>query len=80
MTGMWTLSFTVPGLMMMSMPGLSFLVTISIFAVVLRLSSFPFARILYAPSGTSWISAISSNKFFSILSIFFTCPFFFLSH
>ena len=45
-TGMWTLSFLVPGLMMMSMPSLSFLVTMSMWAVVFRAADWPLARML----------------------------------
>ena len=52
MTGMCILSFFVPGLMYMSMPGLSVLDTMSMFAVVLRPASCPSERMLYAPSGT----------------------------
>lgn len=37
----------------MSIPGLSSFVTISILAVVLRAAAFPFALILYAPTGSA---------------------------
>ena len=45
-TGICTLSFFVPGLTMMSMPGLSVLVTMSMFAVVPRPALSPLSRIL----------------------------------
>ena len=70
MTGICTLSFLVPGLIYISIPGLSSLVTISILAVVLRASDFPFALILYAPTGSASSSATSCKRFFSIASIY----------
>ena len=45
-TGMWTDWFLVPGLMMMSMPSLSSLETMSMLAVVFRAAALPFARML----------------------------------
>ena len=45
-TGMWTDSFRVPGLMMISMPSLSVLVTMSMLAVVFRPAFWPLARML----------------------------------
>ena len=45
-TGMWTDSFLVPGLMMMSMPSLSVLDTMSMLAVVFRPAFLPLARML----------------------------------
>ena len=52
MTGICMLSFFVPGFMKMSMPALSVLVTMSMFAVVARAAVAPSERMLYAPSGT----------------------------
>ena len=43
---MWTDSFLVPGLMMMSMPSLSVLDTMSMLAVVFRPAFLPLARML----------------------------------
>ena len=43
---MWTDWFFVPGLMMMSMPSLSVLETMSMLAVVFRAAALPLARML----------------------------------
>ena len=68
-TGMCTDSCLVPGAMWMSMPDLSVLVSMTIWAVLARPSSFPSLRILYAPTGSPSRSAISLRSLASILSM-----------
>ena len=58
-----------PGLIIISIPGLSVFDTISIFSLDARPTETPFARILYAPAGISCSPETASRRSFSILSI-----------
>ena len=72
-TGICTLSFFVPGLIIISIPGLSVFGTISIFAVEFLPALSPFALMLYAPTGKASSSATSLSRLFCISFMFCSC-------